>query len=160
MTEQQLVDLFTYHTPNQRQVNAYAEIRTAARDLALTINRLCPESREKSSAITWLQMANMLANASIAIHGKDILPAPEPVLTYADGSKSSTPTPKASAVVKQSVLKTGPRICVACKGIISNGQQVFSVELGNVLVEPCCNKCWQEVITGLENDPGPGPMPR
>lgn len=60
---------FAYHAPNNRQAVFYGEIRSKARELAETIERRCPESREKSLAMTKLEESVMWANASIARNG-------------------------------------------------------------------------------------------
>ncbi len=57
---------FTYHTPNNRQVEKYAEIRDKAKELAYMIAQLVPDSREQSLAITKLEECVMWANAGIA----------------------------------------------------------------------------------------------
>jgi len=57
---------FTYHPPKGDQARRYQEIRDEAKDLAGKIGVYCPESREKSLAITKLEEAVMWANASIA----------------------------------------------------------------------------------------------
>lgn len=57
---------FTYHTPTYEQQTKYVKIRDRARDLAWLIAEICPESREKSLAITKLEEAVMWANASVA----------------------------------------------------------------------------------------------
>lgn len=57
---------FTYHAPKEGQVELYESIRYVARDFATCINDLCPDSREKSLAITKLEETVMWANASIA----------------------------------------------------------------------------------------------
>lgn len=62
-------EIFTYHSPSSDQAITYQKLREQARELAHSINDLCPESREKSLAITNLQQAVMFANASVAIHG-------------------------------------------------------------------------------------------
>lgn len=59
---------FTYHAPFGSQPTRYAEIRSAAKNLASMIACCCPESREKSLALTNLQQSVMWANASIAIN--------------------------------------------------------------------------------------------
>ena len=61
-----LTNRFTYHAPKGDQPAMYEELRNEARLLAVTINDLCPESREKSLAITKLEEAVFWANASIA----------------------------------------------------------------------------------------------
>ena len=58
---------FTYHAPTGTQPERYQLIRAGAKELAKIIANLCPESREKSIALTNLQQAVMWANASIAI---------------------------------------------------------------------------------------------
>jgi hypothetical protein len=57
-----------YHTPKEGQPAKYTAIRDKAKELAEIINALCPESREKSLAITNLEECSMWANASIARH--------------------------------------------------------------------------------------------
>lgn len=57
---------FTYHAPRGTRPAHYEEIRELARNFAHRLNELCPESREKSLAITHLEEAVMWANASIA----------------------------------------------------------------------------------------------
>jgi hypothetical protein len=57
---------FTYHPPKGDQVPRYGKIRDTAKDFALMISEFCPESREKSLAMTNLEEAVMWANAAIA----------------------------------------------------------------------------------------------
>jgi hypothetical protein len=58
---------FTYHRPFGTQPQRYEAIRQTAKELAATVNNLCPDSREKSLALTAIQQAVMWANAAIAI---------------------------------------------------------------------------------------------
>ena len=57
---------FTYHQPKGDQTDRYGEIRSQARQLAIAIAELVPDSREKSVAMTNLEQAVMWANAGIA----------------------------------------------------------------------------------------------
>ena len=57
---------FTYHAPKGNQPQRYEAIREKAKELAYLIDGLCPESREKSLAMTKIEEASMWANASIA----------------------------------------------------------------------------------------------
>lgn len=67
MTKQEQIEhAFTYHAPKDGQPAKYQAIRDKAKELALLIDDLCPDSREKSVAITNLEQAVMWANASIA----------------------------------------------------------------------------------------------
>lgn len=66
MDEKDLDSRFTYHAPKGDQAIRYEMIRDWARQFAADIDDKCPDSREKSLAITHLEEAVMWANASIA----------------------------------------------------------------------------------------------
>jgi len=68
MSKEEIANIFTYHAPFGDQAARYTNLRDEARALALLINGLCPDSREKSLAITSLQQSIMWANAAIAIN--------------------------------------------------------------------------------------------
>lgn len=57
---------FSYHVPKEGQPELYNTIRNKAKELAEVIEATCPDSREKSLAMTKLEEAVMWANASIA----------------------------------------------------------------------------------------------
>ncbi len=57
---------FTYHPPKSNQAQRYEQIRAMGKSMALLIDDLCPESREKFLAMTKLEETVMWANASIA----------------------------------------------------------------------------------------------
>lgn len=57
---------FTYHKPKGDQLGKYEAIRAQAKEFAILIREVCPDSREKSLAMTKLEEAVMWANASIA----------------------------------------------------------------------------------------------
>lgn len=57
---------FTYHPPKDDQPDRYNQLRHLGHHLATRINDLCPDSREKSLAMTHLEQAVMWANAAIA----------------------------------------------------------------------------------------------
>jgi len=63
---QQIEHNFKYHAPKEGQVEKYTDLREEAKHLALLINTHCPQSREKSLAITKLEECVMWANAAIA----------------------------------------------------------------------------------------------
>lgn len=71
LTQDDINNIFTYHKPINDQPQRYEAIREKAKELATLINISCPESREKSLAITNLQQSIMWANASIAINEKE-----------------------------------------------------------------------------------------
>lgn len=64
--KEQIENNFMYHKPKDEQPSRYFTIREEAKKLALVVNAMCPDSREKSLAITKIEEAVMWANASIA----------------------------------------------------------------------------------------------
>jgi hypothetical protein len=70
MDDADLKNRFTYHPPKPGQGNLYEHLREQALNFAFEIDAQCPESREKSLAITHLEEAVMWANAAIARHGE------------------------------------------------------------------------------------------
>lgn len=68
MDSQDIDNRFTFHPVKNGQAEKYEAIRGAAKEYALLLNQLCPESREKSLAITHLEDVVYCANASIARH--------------------------------------------------------------------------------------------
>ncbi len=62
----QIENSFTYHAPKEGQPEKYELLRAKAKELAYLIDELCPNSREKSLAMTKLEESSMWANASIA----------------------------------------------------------------------------------------------
>ena len=60
---------FSYHAPKPGQPEKYGKLRQKGKELAYLIAELCPDSREKSLAVTKLEEAIMWANASIARSG-------------------------------------------------------------------------------------------
>ena len=66
MIPEDLENRFTYHSPREGQPAKYEYIRKRALILAHDLNELCPESREKSLALTKLEEMVMWANAAIA----------------------------------------------------------------------------------------------
>jgi hypothetical protein len=66
MTETELDKRFKYHAPKGDQASRYEAIRQYGRNFAEELDCRCPDSREKSLALTKLQEAIMWANASIA----------------------------------------------------------------------------------------------
>lgn len=57
---------FKYHAPKEGQPEKYEALRAKAKELAYLIDEMCPNSREKSTAITHLETSVMWANAAIA----------------------------------------------------------------------------------------------
>ena len=69
-------DVFEYHAPTPEDVEAYKQIRAAAKVFAFTIVRTCPRSADRSVALRKVREAVMTANASIALRGAglEVLP--------------------------------------------------------------------------------------
>jgi hypothetical protein len=64
-----LKNRFTYHPPKDGQPAVYQALREQGLLLALHINDVVPDSREKSLAVTKLEECIMHANSAIARHG-------------------------------------------------------------------------------------------
>jgi hypothetical protein len=65
MEKAELEKRFTYHNPNPEQTQKLENIRKNMKWLAELLDEMCPESREKSLALTQLEQAQFWANASI-----------------------------------------------------------------------------------------------
>ena len=57
---------FTHHEPKGDQNARYGVLREKAKEIATLIDMCCPDSREKSLAMTKLEECTMWANKSIA----------------------------------------------------------------------------------------------
>lgn len=57
---------FTYHPPTAEQIELYKLIRDTAKVFAILVAKTCPESRERSLALTNIEQSVMWANAAIA----------------------------------------------------------------------------------------------
>src|SRR4051812_23468771 len=75
---------FTYHAPQPGQPEKYEKLRAKAKELAYLVVELCPNSRERSVAMTELESAVMWANAAIARN-----PDSEPIKAKNAGSEIS-----------------------------------------------------------------------
>lgn len=64
--DKRIGNTFAYHAPKADQPERYEAIRSKAKELALLILGCCPNSRERSLALTHLEDVCYTANASIA----------------------------------------------------------------------------------------------
>ena len=65
MSSPQILSRFSFHKPDVEGVRKMRVIRKACRELAAMIDVLCPESREKATALTSLATVMMHANSAI-----------------------------------------------------------------------------------------------
>lgn len=63
---EQIEKAFTHHPPKEGQADRYVALRNKAKELAEFVDANCPNSREKSLAMTKLDEVIMWANAAIA----------------------------------------------------------------------------------------------
>lgn len=63
--EQEIISRFTNHIPDVETLEKMKDIRGHVRALARVIESLCPESREKATALTQLSFVMMSANSAI-----------------------------------------------------------------------------------------------
>ncbi len=61
--------MFDYHKPTEDQVEKYARISAAAKNLARVILQVCPPCADRSAAVRKVREARMTANLSITLHG-------------------------------------------------------------------------------------------
>ena len=66
MQDHELDKRFACHPPKEGQLTKCEELRSRAKSCAALIVRLCPDSRERSIALTKLEESVMWANAAIA----------------------------------------------------------------------------------------------
>jgi hypothetical protein len=59
-------NIFMYHSPKEGQTDKYTALREKVKELAELMLELCPETRERCTALTNLEQSVMWANASIA----------------------------------------------------------------------------------------------
>lgn len=57
---------FDYHAPESSAIAGHETLRSHSKDFVSTINTVCPDSREKSLAITKLEEVLFWANAAVA----------------------------------------------------------------------------------------------
>lgn len=57
---------FVYHAPDEDDVSDHEEVRAECRSLALHLNLILPDGREKSLALTHLEEVMFWSNAAIA----------------------------------------------------------------------------------------------
>jgi hypothetical protein len=70
ITDEQLSNWFTYHSPTPEQLPKYQEIRRAGLELAQVIAANSPVCADQTAAIRKVREACMTANAAIACDGK------------------------------------------------------------------------------------------
>lgn len=66
MSRDSIENNFVYHAPKADQLVRYESLRKMGKAMAIMIEDMCPESRERSLAITNLEQSVMWANAAIA----------------------------------------------------------------------------------------------
>ena len=66
--DQTVDEAFSYHVPLKGEPERFEAIRSAAKSFAKTLLDYCPQSRERSVALTHLQEAVMMANASVVLN--------------------------------------------------------------------------------------------
>lgn len=70
LSQHNLKDVFSYHTPSAEDLERYQRLRSAASDFAEVVITNCPASEDKQAALRKVREALMTANASIALKGK------------------------------------------------------------------------------------------
>lgn len=66
MTPEEIADRFTYHAPSPEGVKKHEAFSLGFIHLATLIDQVCPDSREKSLAMTKLEEAKFWSSAGVA----------------------------------------------------------------------------------------------
>ncbi len=69
ITEDDIENWFTYHSPSPEQLPKYSKIREVGKNLAQVILDSTPPSADQTAAIRKVREAVMTANAAIACNG-------------------------------------------------------------------------------------------
>lgn len=62
-------EVFTYHAPDEVQIQQLMRVRTSAKELARVILDCVPSSADQQASLRLLREAVMTANAAIALRG-------------------------------------------------------------------------------------------
>ena len=65
-------NVYTYHRPTPEQAMKYTQIREAVKAAAEAVLGLCPDSRERDTALQRLEEGVMWANAAVARNEPDL----------------------------------------------------------------------------------------
>lgn len=71
MSIEQIEHDYKYHPPEKSQIEKYTRLRVYAKNFALLIHELCPDSPHSREAYKLLHRTLMEANASIALKKKE-----------------------------------------------------------------------------------------
>ena len=71
MTDYEIREMFRYHPMTKDREVVHEKIREKMTDAVLEVAKMLPYSGERSTFITLMQQAQMMANAAIAIHFED-----------------------------------------------------------------------------------------
>lgn len=67
ITDKDIEEYFTYHSPSGEQVERYAQLRNAAKSFAAALVELTPVSADQTYAVRLLRQCVMTANQAIAL---------------------------------------------------------------------------------------------
>jgi tryptophanyl-tRNA synthetase len=69
MNKDNVDDIFTYHAPDEQQVEALKNVRLAAKNLAKVMLECVPVCADQQAALRLLRESVMTANAAIVLKG-------------------------------------------------------------------------------------------
>jgi len=100
ISQKDLENWFSYHSPTPEQLVAYNDIRTAAKIYAETVNKHIPDCAEKTAAIRKIRESVMASNLAVACYQRPTVESLEAILksdeqpaiiVNGDGSISTDP---------------------------------------------------------------------
>ncbi len=74
MQNESIENMFTYHMPNQEQVEKLLKIRTAAKALARVIDEVVPNCADQAAAMRILRECTMTASCAVVLNGCGYVP--------------------------------------------------------------------------------------
>lgn len=85
MDDAELLNRFSHHPPTPEQLELYKVIRHSCFRLARIIRKVCPDSRERATALTNLDQVMFNANAAIARRQATTRPGPPSETKFTKG---------------------------------------------------------------------------
>ena len=83
-TKREIENWFTYHAPTAGQLDAYNQIRTAAKYYAEVVNEHVPDCADKTAALRKIRDSVMAANLAVACYQKPTIESLEELLKKED----------------------------------------------------------------------------
>lgn len=68
LSDEEITNRFTYHAPSDEGIKRHSDLSVSLQCAARIVRDTCPDSRERSLALTKLEEAKFWASAAVARH--------------------------------------------------------------------------------------------